>query len=297
MRDAATAGATRVAVGPLALHVEQHGGGAPLLLLHGFAGSARTMRPLIDALAERHRVIAPDLPGHGLSDAPREAAAYTWSAATRHLVRLLDALDVPDAHVVGFSLGGRIALQLAARHPERVRAACTIGSRCVWTDSVERSARRATDAALATRIETEGMRAFARGEQGSHAVAHDDALAAAAPGAGTHGLALALRGLGAADQPAVGADLAVSAVPLLLLAGENDPGPLAAAHALADDLPAARAVAIAGAGHRAHLERTQEVARLALDFFAAADAAETGDDLETKPRTRRAAAAEGDRRW
>jgi len=286
-----SAGATRVDVGPLALHVEQHGAGPPVLLLHGFAGSTRTMRPLIDALAEHHLVLAPDLPGHGLSDAPRDAAAYAWPALTRHLARLLDALDAPHAHVLGFSLGGRVALQLAARRPERVRTVCTIGSRCVWSDLTERHARRTKDAALAARIETEGMRAFVSDERHG---ADDDALAAAAPRAGTHGLALALRGLGAADQPDVGAALAVSAVPLLLLAGANDLGPLAAAQALAAELPAARAVAIAGAGHRAHLERTHEVARLALDVFAATDAA---CELETKPRTRRAAAAEGDRRW
>lgn len=287
-------GATRVDVGPLALHVEQHGAGSPVLLLHGFAGSARTMRPLIDALAERHRVIAPDLPGHGRSDAPHDAAAYAWPALIRHLARLLDALDAPQAHVLGFSLGGRLALQLAARRPERVRTLCTIGSRCVWTDPAERSARRTRDAALASRIENEGMRAFVGDEKHG---AQDDALAAAAPRAGTHGLALALRGLGAADQPDVGAALAVSAVPLLLLAGANDPGPLAAAQALAAELPAARACAITGAGHRAHLECTHEVARLALDFFAAADDAAASDEHDIKPRTRHAAAAEGERRW
>lgn len=289
----ATAGATRVDVGPLALHVEQHGSGSPLLLLHGFAGNARTMRPLVEALAERHRVIAPDLPGHGLSDAPSEASAYTWPAVTRRLLRLLDVLDVPHAHVLGFSLGGRVALQLTARRPDRVRAVCTIGSRCVWSDPGERSARRTKDAALASRIESAGMRAFVSDQK--HA-ADDDALAAAAPRAGTHGLALALRGLGAADQPEVGADLAVSAVPLLLLAGANDPGPLAAAQALAAVLPAAHAIAITGAGHRAHLECTHEVARLALDFFAAADHPASADH-DMQPRTRHAAAAEGDGRW
>lgn len=293
MLDAGS-GATRIDVGPLALHVEQHGSGSPVLLLHGFAGSARTMRPLVEALAARHRVIAPDLPGHGLSDAPREAGAYTWPAVTRQLLRLLDVLDLPHAHVLGFSLGGRVALQLAARRPDRVRTVCTIGSRCVWTDLAERSTRRTKDAALAARIESEGIRAFLSDEK--HGAA-DDVLAAAAPRAGTHGLALALRGLGAADQPEVGGELAVSAVPLLLLAGANDAGPLTAAQALAGDLPAARVIPIADAGHRAHLERTHAVARLALDFFATADDGATTSEHDMQPRTRHAAAAEGDRRW
>lgn len=258
-----TALVRRIDVGGSTLHVRDEGAGEPVLVLHGFAGSARVMAPLTEVLAEHHRVIAPDLVGHGRSDAPTTASAYAWPAVTRGLVRLLDALDVPHAHVLGFSLGGRIALQLAARHEERVRAVVTIGSRCTWQDDAERAARRASDAALAARIDTAGFVATFR----DHG-ADEDQLAIAVPLAGAHGLALTLRGLGAADQPEVGAALARSALPLLLVAGSEDRGPLAAAHALAADLPCARVAEIAGAGHRAHLARPHEVARLALDFFA-----------------------------
>ena len=282
------AAAHRIDVGGLTLHVEEHGAGEPVLLLHGFAGSAGAMRPVIAALAARHRVLAPDLVGHGRSDAPHEASAYTWPAVTRQLKRLLDELRIPHAHLLGFSLGGRIALQLAARHEERVRSVVTVGSRCSWPDAAEREARRAHDDALAARIAAEGIGALARAD------ANEDALAAAAPGAGVHGLALALRGLGAADQPDVGAALALSAVPLLLLAGTNDSGPRESARALARDLPCALVVEIARAGHRAHLERTTEVCRLALDFFAQADA---DRDQGNQTRARRAAVAQGGGRW
>ncbi|MEW6273306.1 MAG: hypothetical protein AB1689_28850, partial [Thermodesulfobacteriota bacterium] len=147
--------------------------------------------------------------------------------------------------------------------PGRVRSVLTVGARCAWPDAREREARRLGDAALAARLDADGA----------------------------HALAAALRALGAADQPDVDmAALAASGLPLCLSAGEDDRGPLAAARALASGLPSLRVVAIAGAGHRAHLERTDEVARLALELFASAEANERND----RRRARRAAAGEGE---
>ena len=280
----------RIDVGGCALHVERHGHGTgdPVLVLHGFAGSTRAMAPIIAALAEDHEVLALDLIGHGRSDAPHEAAAYSWHAVTRQLVRALDALAIEHAHLFGFSLGGRVALQLAARHDHRVRSAVLVGCRCAWPEEDACDARRRSDAALAARIDVAGFAALAApGADG-------DAIDAAAPRAGAHGLALALRGLGAADQPEVAAQLALSALPLCLIAGSNDAGPLAASRALASDLPCAHVVGIAGTGHRAHLERTDEVARHARGFYRAV---ETERQLPTEPRAQHAAGGPGERRW
>jgi 2-succinyl-6-hydroxy-2,4-cyclohexadiene-1-carboxylate synthase len=275
--------------GGVTLHVAEQGHGAPVLVLHGFAGSARAMAPIVGALAERYRVIAPDLIGHGRSDAPHDASAYAWPAVTSGVVRLLDALELSQAHVLGFSLGGRIALQLAALRPTRVRALVTIGSRCAWSNESERSARRVSDTALAEKIERDGF-AAAFADRAIDA----DALHDLAPRAGAHGLALVLRHLGAADQPDPATALARSATPLLLIAGSADVGPLAAAHALAATLPEARVVEIAGATHRAHLERTALVARAAIDFFTACDAQRT---QHTTIRAAHAAGTRGEASW
>lgn len=281
----------RIDTGGGVLHVTEQGRGAPVLLLHGFAGSARAMQPLASALAREFRVIAPDLIGHGRSDAPREAAAYGWDAVTHGLTRLLDALDVQEAHLLGFSLGGRIALQVAARHSGRVRAVAAIGSRCAWRDDAERAARRARDHALADRIDALGFAAAFAARGGVDAVdapdaahgegmagtdAREAALRAAAPRGGAHGLALVLRHLGAADQPDLRASLASGALPVLLIAGGADSGPLASARDLAATLPHARLLEIPGATHRAHLTHPVQVARAATDFFHASDAQRAG---------------------
>lgn len=94
------------------------------LLVHGFASRRRDnwvrtrwLPPLVDA---GFRVVAPDLRGHGESSRPRRLAAYSVPRFVADLVAVLDAADARVAHVVGYSLGARLAWELAARHPERV---------------------------------------------------------------------------------------------------------------------------------------------------------------------------------
>ena len=96
------------------------GNGNPILLLHGLGASKITWLPVLVPLAERHRVIVPDLPGHGESDKPRHE--YTPRFYARIVRHLMDALGVERAAVVGNSLGGRIAIELALRSPRRVAA-------------------------------------------------------------------------------------------------------------------------------------------------------------------------------
>ena len=103
------------------------GSGPPVLLIHGLGNSALTWRNSIDALAHRFRVLAIDLPGHGLSDMPR--IRYRLPEAVRLVTQFMDALGEESAHLVGNSMGGVIALEVALTHPERVR-------RLVLVDSV-----------------------------------------------------------------------------------------------------------------------------------------------------------------
>jgi pimeloyl-ACP methyl ester carboxylesterase len=103
----------------LALRVLESGpaDGTPLLLLHGWAISAYLWRHNIAALAAAgYRVHAPDLPGHGLSDAPLANGSYTLEALADDMGALLDALDLEHAMVAAQSMGGRIGLELARRH-------------------------------------------------------------------------------------------------------------------------------------------------------------------------------------
>lgn len=102
------------------------GSGEVILLLHGIAGSSQTWRPLMRPLSRRHRVLAPDLLGHGDSTKPR--SDYSLGAFSVLVRDLLDELGVARATVVGHSLGGGIAMQFAYQHPDYVERLVLIGS-------------------------------------------------------------------------------------------------------------------------------------------------------------------------
>lgn len=107
------------------------GRGEPLILIHGLAaqGDWNWRRPGITRmLAKDFMVVSMDIRGHGLSGKPTVPEAYGLQMV-QDVVRLMDHLDLPDAHVAGYSLGGFITLKLLAAYPERVRSAaiCAAG--------------------------------------------------------------------------------------------------------------------------------------------------------------------------
>jgi pimeloyl-ACP methyl ester carboxylesterase/putative sterol carrier protein len=107
--------------GGVRLACYEAGAGEPLVLLHGLGGSKITWLPVLSALAPGHRLLAPDLPGHGDSEKPRApdfSARYYAGVVTA----LMDERDVAAATVVGNSMGGRVALEMARLHPDRVHA-------------------------------------------------------------------------------------------------------------------------------------------------------------------------------
>ncbi len=102
--------------------------GPPILLMHGWGVSAYLWRHNILPLAAAgHRVIAPDLPGHGLSDAPTAEGAYTLSAFTGTMLGLLDALEIERTAMSGQSMAGKIAVRLALDAPARVERLILFG--------------------------------------------------------------------------------------------------------------------------------------------------------------------------
>ena len=112
------------------IHYIEQGEGPPVLLLHGFTGSAATTfgnTGITPALARDFRVIAMDIRGHGRSDKPHRVEQY-GTALLDDITRLLDHLRVRQIDVVGFSMGGELALSYVIAHPERVRRAVVSGA-------------------------------------------------------------------------------------------------------------------------------------------------------------------------
>jgi pimeloyl-ACP methyl ester carboxylesterase len=101
------------------LYYEVHGTGRPLILLHGGLGSGEMFGPILPALTERHQVIAVDLQGHGRTadiDRPLDPDLMADDIAA-----LIDHLELDRPDLVGYSLGGGVALRAALRYPDRIR--------------------------------------------------------------------------------------------------------------------------------------------------------------------------------
>jgi pimeloyl-ACP methyl ester carboxylesterase len=111
----------RVPLNGIRIHYRDWGDptGPPLVLIHGSGLTARAYDSLACGLAERFRVLVPDMRGHGESD---QALDYDWERAYDDLASFVRALDLPAAGVIGHSMGARISAIYAARQPDRVRA-------------------------------------------------------------------------------------------------------------------------------------------------------------------------------
>jgi pimeloyl-ACP methyl ester carboxylesterase len=118
-----------VGLNGIELYHELHGDGPPLLLVAGLASDSQSWLPVRDALAARFRLVLPDNRGCGRTR-PQEAPLSVPQMADDCAV-LLEALGIPRAHVLGHSMGGMIALELAARHPARVERLVLAGTGAV----------------------------------------------------------------------------------------------------------------------------------------------------------------------
>jgi pimeloyl-ACP methyl ester carboxylesterase len=102
------------------IHFQVHGGGAPVLLLHEFGGSARSWLSYVRRLSPGFMFLAVDALGHGYSDRPHEVQAYDTRDRVADFVAVLDELDIERVHVWGYSMGGRNAWAMLAHAPERI---------------------------------------------------------------------------------------------------------------------------------------------------------------------------------
>lgn len=239
------------------------GDGPPLVLLHGFTGSSSAWGGLARRLAERRRVIAFDLPGHGASPAPRDPAQAGLPQVADALVRALASLEVRDADWVGYSLGARTALHVAVAHPGVVRSLVLEGGSPGIADSVERAARAEADARLADSIERDGLERFvdawlAQPLFATQARLPDDVRArerARRMRGNATGYASSLRAMGTGTQEPLWQRLPQIRARTLLVAGALDVKYCAIAQAMAASLRDAQVAIVPGAGHAVHLER------------------------------------------
>ncbi len=244
-----------------------------VLLLHGFMGSSRDWKPVAPALGERFYGIAVDLPGHGgsLGLSPE---SYTMEGASGSLIRLLDELDIERPRVVGYSMGGRLALYFALRHPERCSGLLLESASPGLENAQERAARRQSDEEKAVRLESGDFEEFLKdwyrqpifsslgGEEKllrrtiESRLRNDPAE-----------LARSLRSMGTGSQPALWDELAGLSVPTMAVAGELDEKFVSIGRCIETESPMVSSAPVPEAGHNIHAEAPEAYQGLLRDFL------------------------------
>ncbi len=267
---------TRIAVDGIALNVEEVGQGHPLILLHGFTGSTRTWDSFVPAWARDHRVLAVDILGHGDSDSPADPERYTMDRCVEDLVALLDRLGVEDTHLLGYSMGGRVALHLAAAQPQRIAGLVLESASPGLASAAERAERVRSDERLAASIERDGLERFVDDWEAIPLFASQQALPAETRERlrrqrlrnDPAGLAHSLRGLGTGHQAPLWDRLASVAIPTLVVVGELDAKYREIGARMAALMPLARLEVVPAAGHAIHLEQPERFGRAVSEFLA-----------------------------
>jgi pimeloyl-ACP methyl ester carboxylesterase len=236
------------------LHFSEAGAGAPVVLLHGFPLHSEIWRAQRAGLADRWRVITPDLRGHGNSPAPE--GAYSMEAMARDVLALVDALGIRKAVLMGHSMGGYVTLAAAKIAPERFLALGLVASQAAADTEEARQGR----FKMVEKVAAEGSapveaamipRLFApESGAGKNIVEEVRQMILKTPPAGIIG---ALQGMAARENSE--AVLAKMEVPILILAGQHDQIiPLTKSQALAAAVPEATLAIIEKAGHMPMLE-------------------------------------------
>lgn len=249
----------------------------PIVFLHGFMGTGTDWTEIASRFSDRFYCLLPDLPGHGETPLSDEISYATWASLINEE---LSAHGIKKTHLVGYSMGGRLALYFALTYPEMVEKLVLESANPGIEDEVERTERAALDDKLAARLHGEGMSAFlefwyniplfaslnetpALKAELIHKRAHQN----------PENMARVLSELSPGRQPSLWARLSELTMPTLLVAGELDEKYCRITSQMEATLPkpvlsrveASTRVTLPGCGHDAHLE----VPALFRDYLAA----------------------------
>ncbi len=253
-------------VGDIDLYYELHGAGPPLVLMHGLGSSTRDWQLQLEPFCQHYQVLVFDVRGHGQSGKP--PGPYSVAEFARDAAGLMQALGIGPAHVLGLSMGGMIAFQLAVSAPELVRSLIIVnsGPALVPRTLAERLAiwqRFAVLRLLGMRKTGEMLsrRMFPAAEFAEVRRVFVERWAENDP-----------RAYEAATRALVGWSVAEHVpsirVPTLVVASDQDYTPVAAKAAYVAQMPNAELAVIDNARHAAPIERPEPFNRLVLDFLA-----------------------------
>jgi pimeloyl-ACP methyl ester carboxylesterase len=267
------------------LYYEVTGSGYPLLFSHEFAGDYRSWEPQVRYFARRYQVITYNARGYPPSDVPENLNAYSQERAANDIVGLLQHLNMPQAHLVGLSMGGYAVLHVGLIHPAVARSLVVAG--CGYGSvSTERARFQQDSSKIAERLQREGMSTVAEVyAKGPTRVQFEDKdprgwreFAAQLAAHSAMGSALTLLGV-QGRRPSVYAlegQMRQLRVPTLIVTGDEDEPCLEPGLFMKRAIPTAGLVVIPKCGHTINIEEPDTFNRLVSDFLTAVEAGKWG---------------------
>lgn len=260
--------------------MSEHTHDIPVLMLHGFLGCKDDWHLVAKSLQSGRRLAVFDLPGHGPAADASQDNECSMDSICHRIEAVLEALEAPRGHIIGYSMGARAALYFAATRPTCVASLVLEGVSPGFQDDAERAARKNEDEGRALALTRDGLEAFVAAWEElplfdsqkalSHAVRADQRARRLKGDA--EALARSLRHAGA-GQHWLGEHFHKIVAPVLLIAGALDEKFTAIARTMQVELPNARCAFVEGAGHNVHLEKPEE-------FIAIVDAFLSGQEAE-----------------
>ncbi len=251
------------------------GEGPALVLLHGFTGCKENWEFLIEQLAIQFTVIAVDLLGHGQTESPVDPKRYILQHVCRDLHDLLTQLGIVEAHLLGYSMGGRLALAFSVLYPSMVWSLILENSSPGLKSNQARQERIKADELLAMDILHDGLEAFVdkweriplfHSQQRLPKVVQDRIRAQRLRNVPI-GLANSLRGMGTGKQPSFWDMLSSLQIPVLLLSGELDSKFSNIAEEMEKCIPDSTKYQIFDAGHAIHVEQPDFFGKIVMEFL------------------------------
>lgn len=256
-------------------YYEVYGEGEPLLLLHGFTGSSTNWKNFLESWSKTNKVIVVDLIGHGETESPEDYSRYEIEKVASDMICLLDSLEIDKANILGYSMGGRLAIVMATLYGDRVKSLILESTSAGIRDDSEREERRIKDNELADRIEENGIEQFVRYWEKIPLFDSNKNLPSNVQSRIRKermkrvplGLANSLRGMGTGVHRSYWNDLKRITCPVLIICGELDKKFCQIALELQKEVPHAEINSFSNCGHAVHVENFEKFGTIVIEWI------------------------------
>ncbi|MEG4496006.1 2-succinyl-6-hydroxy-2,4-cyclohexadiene-1-carboxylate synthase [Microcoleus sp. F10-C6] len=244
-----------------------------IFLLHGFTCDCQDFSPIISLLSKNYCCLAVDLPGHGETRVIGDEICYNMSNTAEALIELLDDLQIDKCLLLGYSMGGRLALYMTLHFPERFEKVVLESASPGLKTEKERSHRLQADSQIAQKLENSNIKDFLLNWydrplfKSLKNSPHFDKLIETRLANNPLELAKSLRNMGTGNQPSLWEKLPQNQIPILLLAGEYDDKFTTINTEIAKLCPAATLEIVPKAGHNIHFENSENFGSVVREFY------------------------------